>query len=74
MAANTANVVAIELLAAAQGIEYHRPLTSSRPLEAALRILRRAVPRYDHDRFFAPDIEAAAALVSSGRLGELAQV
>jgi histidine ammonia-lyase len=71
MGANAASVVAIELLAAAQGIEFHRPLTSSRPLEAVLRTLRHAVPRYDRDRFFAPDIEAAAALVSSGALGEL---
>lgn len=71
MAANAANVVAIELLAAAQGIEFHRPLTSSRPLEAALRTLRHTVPRYDRDRFFAPDIEAAAAFVTSGALSEL---
>jgi histidine ammonia-lyase len=74
MAGNTANVVAIELLAAAQGIEFHRPLTSSRPLEAALRMVRAAVPRYARDRFFAPDIEAAAALVSSGRLSALAEL
>ena len=73
MAANAASVVGIELLAAAQGIEFHRPLTSSRPLETALRTLRRAVPPYDRDRFFAPDIEAAAALVSSGTLSGLAQ-
>ena len=74
MAANAASVVAIELLAAAQGIEFHRPLTSSRPLEAALRKLRRTVPRYDRDRFFAPDIAAAAALVSSGELGGLVDI
>ncbi len=74
MATNAANVVAIELLAAAQGIEFHRPLTSSRPLEAALRTLRHTVPRYDRDRFFAPDIEAAAAFVTSGALRELAQL
>ena len=74
MAANAANVVAIELLAAAQGIDFHRPLTSSRPLEAVLRTLRRSVPRYERDRFFAPDIEAAAALVSSGALSELVQL
>ncbi|HEY6517148.1 MAG TPA: histidine ammonia-lyase [Steroidobacteraceae bacterium] len=74
MAANAVNVVAIELLAAAQGIEFHRPLTSSRPLEAVLRTLRHAVPSYDRDRFFAPDIEAAAALVSSGALSELVQL
>ncbi|MGH8320142.1 MAG: histidine ammonia-lyase [Steroidobacteraceae bacterium] len=70
MAANAASVVAIELLAAAQGIEFHRPLTSSRPLETALRTLRRAVPRYDRDRFFAPDIEAATRLVRTGALKE----
>ena len=74
MAANAASVVAIELLAAAQGIEFHRPLTSSRPLEAVLGTLRRAVPRYDRDRFFAPDIEAARTLVSSGALSELVAI
>jgi histidine ammonia-lyase len=74
MAANAANVVAIELLAAAQGIEFHRPLKSSRALEAALRLLRRTVPRYDRDRFFAPDIEAAASLVRSGAVAELVQL
>ncbi len=74
MAANAASVVAIELLAAAQGIEFHRPLTSSRPLEAALKTLRRTVPPYDRDRFFAPDIAAATALVSSGQLAELVEI
>jgi histidine ammonia-lyase len=74
MAANAASVVAIELLAAAQGIEFHRPLTSSRPLEVAVRTLRRNVPRYDRDRFFAPDIETAAAFVRSGALSELVEL
>ncbi|MFZ0551950.1 MAG: histidine ammonia-lyase [Steroidobacteraceae bacterium] len=74
MAANAASVVGIELLAAAQGIEFHRPLTSSRPLETALRTLRRTVRPYDRDRFFAPDIEAASALVSSGTLSALAPI
>ena len=41
---------------------------------ADLRTLRRAVPPYDRDRFFAPDIEAAAGLVSSGKLSELVEV
>lgn len=74
MATNAASVIAIELLAAAQGIEFHRPLKSSRPLEAALQTLRRSVPRYDRDRFFAPDIEAATRLVRSGTLSELVEV
>ncbi len=74
MASNAASVVGIELLAAAQGIEFHRPLTSSRLLETALRTLRLTVPRYDRDRFFAPDIEAAAAFVSSGALSALVEL
>jgi len=71
MAENAATIVAIELLAAAQGLELHRPLRSSRPLEAALRLIRARVPRYTHDRYFAPDIEAARDLVRSGALARL---
>jgi histidine ammonia-lyase len=74
MALNAAGVVAIELLAAAQGIEFHRPLRSSRLLEEVVRTLRLIVPAYDRDRFFAPDIEAAAALVRSGALSELVRI
>jgi histidine ammonia-lyase len=69
MADNAAGIIAIELLAAAQGVEFHRPLRSSRQLEAVLRQLRRTVPSLTRDRYFAPDIEAARALVISGVLG-----
>jgi histidine ammonia-lyase len=71
MAENAATVIAIELLAAAQGLEFHRPMKSSRALESALRLVRARVPPYTVDRFFAPDIEAAKKLVISGRLGAL---
>jgi histidine ammonia-lyase len=67
MAENTINVVAIELLAAAQGIEFHRPLQSSRMLESLLAQLRAEVPFYDRDRLFAPDIALAAKAVREGR-------
>jgi histidine ammonia-lyase len=67
MAENTINVVAIELLAAAQGIEFHRPLKSSALLEQLLAQLRAEVPAYDRDRFFAPDIGRAAQGVREGR-------
>lgn len=73
MADNSATVVGIELLAAAQGLELHRPLRSSRTLEAVLRAVRARVPAYTSDRFFAPDIEAARRLVSDGALPGLAQ-
>jgi histidine ammonia-lyase len=68
MADNAAGIIAIELLAAAQGIEFHRPLRSSSALEAAHALLRRRVPRLRRDRYFAPDIAAARELVMSGAL------
>ena len=73
MAENAATVVGIELLAAAQGIEFHRPLESSAPIERALARLRTIVPGYDEDRYFAPDIDAASALVLAGTWSDLVQ-
>lgn len=68
MAHNTAVIVGIELLAAAQGIEFHRPLRSSGTLEDVHAQLRAQVAPYDADRFFAPDIEAARRMVVDGAL------
>jgi histidine ammonia-lyase len=70
--ANAERVVAIELLAAAQGIDFLRPLESSAPLEAAHRAIRARVPRLVEDRPGSPDIEAVAALVREGALADLA--
>ena len=67
MAANTATVVGIELLAAAQGIDFRRPLTSSPELEQAYAIVREAAEPYSADRFFAPDIARATDGVRAGR-------
>jgi len=68
MADNTATILGIEWLAAAQAVDFHRPLASSAPLEAAHALLRAQVARYDADRLFAPDIEAARQLVLRGAL------
>ncbi len=68
---NVAHILAIEWLAAAQGIEFLRPLRSSPPLEAAHALLRADCPAMDHDRFVAPDIEAATALVQGGALARI---
>ena len=68
MAQNTAVIVGIELLAAAQGIDFHRPLKSSPHLEHVHAQLRSKVPFFDADRFFAPDIEAAKQMVVNGEL------
>jgi histidine ammonia-lyase len=67
MIENAAGVVGIELLAAAQGIDFHRPARSSTTLEEVHAGIRSDVPFYAKDRYFAPDIEAAKNLVKSGR-------
>ncbi|MBS0294783.1 MAG: histidine ammonia-lyase [Proteobacteria bacterium] len=67
MAENAASVVAIELLAAAQGLDFRRPLKSSPLLEEAHATVRTAASGYDRDHYFAPDIVAATALVREGR-------
>jgi histidine ammonia-lyase len=72
MADNTAAIVAIELLAAAQGCHFHAPLTSSPPLQAVIGTLRRDVPRLDEDEFLHPHIQSAIALVRSGRIVDAA--
>ncbi len=72
MTENLANVVGIELLAAAQGCDFHAPLASSAPLERVRAQLRARVPTLEDDRFFAPDMEAATSLVTSGALAEAA--
>jgi histidine ammonia-lyase len=66
MADNAAAIIAIELLAAVQGLEFHRPLRSSAFLEQAVALLRSRVKHYDADRFFSPDIATAKELVTSG--------
>jgi len=73
MCDNTANIVGIELLAAAQGIGFHDPFETSSPLKQAIAILRARVPAYSEDRFFAPDIADAAALVETGAFAALTQ-
>jgi histidine ammonia-lyase len=71
MARNTGHVIAIELLAAAQGCDFHLPLRSSEPLERARSLLRTRVSHLEDDRFLALDIEAAAEFVRSGTLAEV---
>ena len=70
MAENLGAVLGIELLAAAQGCDFHAPLTSSDALEGARARLRRDVPSLDHDRHMHPDMEAANAIIRSGALIE----
>jgi histidine ammonia-lyase len=71
MIANVAHILAIELLAAAQGIEFLRPMASSPTLEAAHALLRAQCPAMMQDRYLAPDIESASTLVRDGSLARV---
>ena len=66
MVDNAFGIIAVELLAAAQGCDFLSPLRSSAPLEAVRAQLRRHVPQLQDDRHFQPDIEAAKRLITSG--------
>src|SRR5205823_1272261 len=66
MNANTASILAVELLAAAEGLEFHRPLKSSAALEKAHAILRERIPRFER-----PALSPAEALAKAGRRATL---
>jgi histidine ammonia-lyase len=72
MADNAGAVIGIELLAAAQGCDFHAPLKSSAVLERVRSLVRAEVPHLEEDRLLAPDIAKAIALVRSGRLTQAA--
>jgi histidine ammonia-lyase len=67
---NAVAVIGIELLAAAQGCDFHAPLTSSAALEAVRARVRAAVPFLGEDRYFHPEMQAAIAMVKSGAIIE----
>ena len=65
---NSRNILAIEWLAAAQGLDFRLPLRASALIEDAKSVLRKQVDFYDQDRYFAPDIEKANKLLEKGAL------
>ncbi len=71
MAENTRGILAVEYLSATQGIDFRAPLTSSPRIERAKEMLRERVSFYDKDRYFAPDIEKANALLKLAVHNEL---
>ena len=66
LAENTAIILAIELLAAAQGVDLRAPHLTSEKLQRVMREIRARVPHYDIDRYLAPDIAAMADAVNGG--------
>ena len=74
MAKNAASIIAVELMAAAEAIEHHRPLKTSPRLEPVLALIRERIAPLTEDRYLAPDLAAATELVLSGALGKAAGV
>ncbi|CAH1655418.1 Histidine ammonia-lyase [Hyphomicrobiales bacterium] len=72
MAKNAASVIGVELMAAAEAIEHHRPLKTSPRLEPVLALLRSKIAPLTEDRYLAPDLAAATEFVLSGAVGKAA--
>jgi len=70
MNSNTAAIVGIELLAAAQGVDMRKPHKPSERLQQAMAMVRKEVAFYDRDRYFFPDIQKASELVASGQFNQ----
>ncbi|MBC3766596.1 histidine ammonia-lyase [Neptunicella marina] len=71
MAENTRGIIAVELLSAAQGMDFRRPLKSSDKVEQGYALVREKVSFYDSDRYFSPDIEAINSLIANGSFNDL---
>ena len=68
MTQNLAVILGVEAIAAAQGIAFRAPLRTSTRLQSAVAALRGRVPELGQDRYLAPDLAVAAALVQDGSL------
>ncbi|CAD6522736.1 histidine ammonia-lyase [Paraburkholderia kirstenboschensis] len=71
IAENTANILSIELLAAAQGVDLRAPHKTSPSLQKAMDVVRKDVAHYELDHYFAPDIAAVTRLVQNGTIAKL---
>jgi histidine ammonia-lyase len=69
IARNAAGVVAVELIAAAQGVDCHAPLKTSPKLQAIHAKLREITPRFTKDFYWAADMAALQAAVLAGKVG-----
>jgi histidine ammonia-lyase len=74
MVDNLNRILGVELLCAAQGIEFRAPLSTSKPLASAIACLRKDVLRLGEDRYLAPDLEQAARLIADGAIATATQI
>jgi histidine ammonia-lyase len=69
IARNTAGVIAVELMAAAEGIDYHAPLKTSEKLQRIHSAIRKLSPEFTADRYWADEISALQSAVLAGQIG-----
>jgi histidine ammonia-lyase len=69
IARNVAGVLAVELITASQGIDFHAPLKTSQDLQAIQAKVREISPRFTSDRYWADDMAALQAAVLAGEIG-----
>jgi histidine ammonia-lyase len=69
IARNTAGVVAVELIAAAQGLDYHAPLKTSPKLQAVHARVRELSPHLVSDRYWADEMRALQDAILAGQIG-----
>jgi len=69
IARNAAGIVAVELIAAAQGVDYHAPLQTSRRLQALHAKVRALSPHLETDRYWADEMSALQSAVLAGEIG-----
>ena len=74
MVENLEHILGVELLCAAQGIDFRAPLATSQPLQRVVARLREDIAPLGEDRYLAPDLKRARALIASGALTAAAQI
>ena len=74
MVENLEHILGVELLCAAQGIDFRAPLATSKALQRVIAQLRKQVAPLGEDRYLAPDLRTARALIASGTLTTAAQI
>jgi histidine ammonia-lyase len=70
IARNVAGIIGVELIAAAQGVDYHAPLKTSDELQAVHANVRAISPRLESDRYWADEMAAIQAAVLDGAIAE----
>jgi histidine ammonia-lyase len=69
IARNAAGVIAVELMAGAEGIDYHAPLKTSPKLQSIHATVRKVSPHFTADRYWADEMSALQSAVLAGEIG-----